>query len=72
MGILNKKEFEKLLLIEMEKQVKDGIESIIEKAKAEIEAKLRENVAHIALKMMRYYHIETRGDSLVIKVENQL
>lgn len=62
----------KALKTTLENEVKAAMEPVIEKAKADLEAKLRARIGEIALALFQRYTIERNGVDIVIRIQNEV
>ncbi len=56
---------------EIMKQIQDGITDEIERAKAQLEVRLRKDLAHIACSLAKNYRIESNRYETVISIRNE-
>lgn len=64
--------FTKLLEDSLQEHIAIETEKAIEAAKAKLDRTLREALAHVALKLLKYYTIEMHREHIVITVKNEV
>lgn len=68
--MFDKQSMEVLVLQALTDQICAAAEPIIEQAKEQLERSIREQLAKVVLSMQKSYRVETRGEELIITVEN--
>ena len=52
-------------------EVEKAMEQVIEKAKQDLESRLRAQLAPLTLSILKFYSVERMGETIVIRVENR-
>lgn len=64
-------DFKETIRLALQKEIDKTLDDLIENAKKDLEQRIREKTAHIALAVLDLYSVERIGNEIVIRVINK-